>query len=461
MNKIVDSIDNFMIMLQKPVMFLLNKSCLIVKKLTDKQRDRITLCLSCIFAGFLFWTISRFNLIDMPKKAILFTLGMIVITFVNCDREIKPVKWRLSIMIPYLIVAILMIVTSFTHDTGRGELELIGLIMIFILIPFYIVIGNKNSEEIEDFFCIVAKGFCYIGLLYILVTILFFPQATQYIPEGSSPFVDYLGIHKNPNTLGCVLLPSVACSIYLYYKQKTVDKLTTTGIKKSQLSKTNYWEMFISLIVIAGSFQLMVLSVARASQLSTLMMGIVGCVALIVVYWKNEIGNKRIYGTVLVIIGIVFIITLQPIISHLFSYVQTVYATTDELSLYDKLNVLSSGRMDIYVYYLKNLSLFGTDVSSIYISPSGRGMYAHNTFLDVAFKSGILAGVTYLIMIIMTFFYALKTFVCSKGIEGTLGVIVIVGFVIYSMFETAIMPFHHGINAMAYIAMASFVVKKA
>ncbi len=438
MESITNPIQKIMMKIQMPFVVVLNKCLGLTGRLSSKQRSILTFVLAAFFSIFLLIVISRFNPIDMQKKAIVFIIGMIAIILVNLDKKLEVKPWNLSIIVPYYIVAILMIITSFTHNTGRGELEIIGLIMIFIFTPFYILIGNKSGEEMENFFAIIAKGFCYTGLAYIVVLFLFFPQATQYVPDTGIPLREYAGINTNPNALGFVLCSIVACSMYLYVRGK---------------------EKVVPLVVIASSLQLMVLSIARASQLAFVVMLILMLICMIY-YYKTNL-NKLGKGIILGGIAAGFVVASQPLWEYLFNYIQIVNATAGEenQSLYDKLNLLSTGRLEIYVHYIENIGLFGTDASHMY-RKNDVAYYAHNSFIEIAFKSGIFAGIAYVVMIFTSLFYSIRLFIKSKGGRSLFGVIVIGGFICYSMIETAIIPFHDGFVALVYFAVAGVIVKE-
>ncbi len=453
MNVVLDKIQWLIMKMQCFLILPLNWSYKYTAKFTKRQREIFTFILASLFSVFLIWTISRFNLIDMPKKSIVFMFGMILVAVVNVDRKLKPKEWNMVVMVPYYIVAALMLITSFTHNTGRGELHLISIIMFFFMPLLYIVLGNKNDREVERFYVLLTKAFCYTGCVYIFITILFFPKTTQYIPESGVAFNEYLGINLNPNAFGFVLCSIVACSIYLYVLNN---------------------KKIVPLIVIALSIQLMNLAVARTSMITYAAMIFAMLVAMILMfawYKKYHIGkenilsfhspNKRWKWIAYILCAIIFVIVSQPLWVMLYDFVQTAYANSETtMSTYDKLNSLLSGRLEIYKHYIEHITWFGTDSSQIYYNWSGVGMYAHNTFLDVAFKSGIFAGIAYLIMIISVFIYSIKYFISSKGEYGLFGIIVTIGFTIYSMFETAIMPFHDGLTALLYISIGVVVVKR-
>ena len=63
----------------------------------------------------------------------------------------------------------------------------------------------------------------------------------------------------------------------------------------------------------------------------------------------------------------------------------------------ETLNEISTGRLDIYLAFLKNLTVSGHTEMRIPVEGNFSNMYAHNAFLQIAYNCGIPTGVLYLL----------------------------------------------------------------
>ena len=117
----------------------------------------------------------------------------------------------------------------------------------------------------------------------------------------------------------------------------------------------------------------------------------------------------------------------------------------------DSLNDLSSGRLTIYLAYLKRLSFSGSDLLRIPVEGFDTPMFAHNAFLQLAFNCGLLGGVLYTahtFLCLLTGLFSRKRAEAAKA-----GVILLAGYAVCGMFESIEM-FYYPILFCAFLGTA-------
>jgi len=105
------------------------------------------------------------------------------------------------------------------------------------------------------------------------------------------------------------------------------------------------------------------------------------------------------------------------------------------VSGYESVNELSTGRIAIYLEYLKNLSFIGHSYERMYIESEAAATYAHNVFLQTAYNCGIIAGVVYLAYCVFCLVYGLRRYL-KKDQFSLYSVMAISTYVVCGMFES-------------------------
>lgn len=105
------------------------------------------------------------------------------------------------------------------------------------------------------------------------------------------------------------------------------------------------------------------------------------------------------------------------------------------------LHAYSNGRMDIWKAYLKVLNIRGHDGMSINIDGSDI-MHAHNSFLQLAYDTGILTGIVFLGLYMLALVRAVYLYIMSKkrATKALLPVMLIGAFGVVSLIEWAFHP---------------------
>ena len=122
------------------------------------------------------------------------------------------------------------------------------------------------------------------------------------------------------------------------------------------------------------------------------------------------------------------------------------------------LNAVSSGRLEIWQYCIKQSSLLGNDIENkpIIVSDTSHPIYhAHNTVLELLLRSGVFAGGLFFLLELYCACWILRC-VFSRGINTSyelFAVMAITAFGIASLFDIVVLPFAKQTVAMFYLSL--------
>lgn len=379
------------------------------------QRTRSILmysCLTIIIVSTYFYQAKRFFLYDYPAmlNSFIGTCAFIGFLIVSIDRKIEMVKIRSWLMYVLMLCGIVIVVSGIHHYIGYSYI-LMGLFMTFLMPPFIIVWCYRRDFD-TLFRCIAIIGvLCFI--CYYFVNMIYAPAGMDDTFWGR-----YGGIAADPNGVAKSAVASCVCGIYLL--------ITWTGRKKIWM-----------IPIISASIGMTLMTVSRANLIALGCILIWGMICGIkhCYHHRDRILLKRIilYAFFLVVLIPVFINGLQlknvlekettKTVSET-QVVTSVDSTEPSLSSIqvDKvieqrmqqektvdngmdLNAVSSGRLEIWQYCIKQSSLLGNDIENkpIIVSDTSHPIYhAHNTVLELLLRSGVFAGgVVFLIRTIL------------------------------------------------------------
>ena len=369
------------------------------------QRTRSILmysCLTIIIVSTYFYQAKRFFLYDYPAmlNSFIGTCAFIGFLIASIDRKIEMVKIRSWLMYVLMLCGIVIVISGIHHYIGYSYI-LMGLFMTFLMPPFIIVWCYRRDFD-TLFRCIAIIGvLCFI--CYYFVNMICAPAGMDDTFWGR-----YGGIAADPNGVAKSAVASCVCGIYLL--------ITWTGRKKIWM-----------IPIISASIGMTLMTVSRANLIALgciLIWGMI-CGIKYCYHHRDRILLKRIilYAFFLVVLIPVFINGLQlknvlekettKTVSET-QVVTSVDSTEPSLSSIqvDKvieqrmqqektvdngmdLNAVSSGRLEIWQYCIKQSSLLGNDIENkpIIVSDTSHPIYhAHNTVLELLLRSGVFAG---------------------------------------------------------------------
>ena len=432
------------------------------------QRTRSILmysCLTIIIVSTYFYQAKRFFLYDYPAmlNSFIGTCAFIGFLIASIDRKIEMVKIRSWLMYVLMLCGIVIVASGIHHYIGYSYI-LMGLFMTFLMPPFIIVWCYRRDFD-TLFRCIAIIGvICFV--CYYFVNMICAPAGMN------NTFVErYRGIAADPNGVAKSAVASCVCGIYLL--------ITWTGRKKIWM-----------IPIISASIGMTLMTASRANLIALgciLIWGMI-CGIKYCYHYRDRILIKRIvlYVLFLVVLIPVFLSGLQlknvlekeTIKTVSETQVVTSVDSTEASSFsveVDKvigqrmqqgkttdngmdLNAVSSGRLEIWQYCIKQNSLLGNDIENkpTIVSDTSRPIYhAHNTVLELLLRSGVFAGGLFFLLELYCAYWILRR-IFSRGINTSyelFAVMAITAFGIASLFDIVVLPFAKQTVAMFFLSL--------
>lgn len=298
---------------------------------------------------------------------------LMIVAILSMRKELTTVQWRPSLIVPYMLFALGLVVIGLMHPIGGGY-GFFGLMLLSVYPCLYLTWNNRG--DYEELFDKIAVAFMVTGTAYFLWF--------SYLDLNNLEPIRYdrhLGTMYNSNFL-TFLGASIGCAS-LYYLYRCLTK-----------GKKNYIVICYCLISIAIGATLTIKGAGRSA------MFIVFVNALVVVFFlvkraiissedKRAIRRKSVIVGMLAVIGIIIAVV--------------VFGASHSAFIFDRFNFsnqnleqFSTGRIGLWKSYAQHLTLLGHDMSSVDWKSLTVGIdtrHAHNNFLDYAYRSGIVVGV--------------------------------------------------------------------
>ncbi|MEF9998655.1 MAG: O-antigen ligase family protein [Lachnospiraceae bacterium] len=313
---------------------------------------------------------------------------------------LELVNWNKKLLYPTYCFSLCFLIAGISTKS----ISYIAYAIIFgIVILGFIFVWNNVKEYgmlFHSFSCALEISF-YIVLLISVI----------FCPLGHGQYNSLFG---NPNSLGCYISTLVSTQIYLI--EKDCD---------------NHRKRHLIILVIAIAFGLL-----SASRTTLICMGISLILCGVYNYKKGksckEIVRKFLQLLLIIVLGYCIVSTclkygtngIMHVEKKLFNKAYTldsyVYAARYQNQgtaqiLKDRIekgitntDEIGSGRMDIWKKYLEKISFSAHKQENIAIGMihgNPQYYYAHNVFLQLAYSAGALSGISFLLLIIMVFYY--------------------------------------------------------
>lgn len=111
------------------------------------------------------------------------------------------------------------------------------------------------------------------------------------------------------------------------------------------------------------------------------------------------------------------------------------YFLTSEAEMYEE--DVSNGRFDIFKSYIEHWNMTGHEAMGVPLADGSIAVHAHNTFLQLIHDNGLLTGIVFVVLGVVSFFYAVVRYVKEKKEDSylILTVAVITAFAVAGLVE--------------------------
>ena len=366
---------------------------------------------------------------------------MIVLAVMSVKGELARIRWNKWIVYPYLFTAVYMVFACFHHYPGMSY-DAFPLQLLIFFPEIYFV--WENRKQYDMYYNWLAKSSFLIGVVLIVVTLLFAPMGEDTAVSGR-----YCGLTTNPNILAMLLMVSLSGTLFLL-RPKTKAAL-------------------FYVVVVGIHMGLMMLTDSRGG----IIVGVMEIAAWAVLSIRREYQNSGMKFVAIVIAFVIGIAACVPVTSVIVNrgreseitvadtqadVTETENKSNDRFSSEGKdLNTFTSGRIEIWKWYISRFTIFGNDCTEHKVQidgTSGSTSYAHNTYIEIAYRYGIPAGVSYVFFMCALIVYLIRAaLIRGKSSYVLIVVLFSLAYFIESMLEIMTLPFDRGPVTMFYLSL--------
>ncbi len=329
----------------------------------------------------------------------LMTMACLILFIIaSVDRPIKRVSNRSGFIYIYIVCAVCMLIAWLLHSVGKLE---INIVMISFVMPAFYLVWN-NRKDYATLFKNISAGFIASMAVWLMANFIFFPHA-QYFRQGNNA---YMGMSANENTLAMCMSGALICSIYMFSVTKGLSKYLYIALSA----------VFMGTII---------LTTARASFLGAA----VSILAWLIYYIKNYVIGKNsreneILPLVILIVALFLSSYVTKGLMEIVGIERADAETSTETEVYapvhsplgDKINTLTSGRLDLWQYHIKDPKIFGADYDEYWEKAHSEGVTldAHNSTIGITYRFGYLAGISFLLIQAFAIWFVIKAIFMRK-----------------------------------------------
>lgn len=358
--------------------------------------------------------------------------GIIVAGIDHKIEKIQAKKWLIYVL---MLCGIVVFISGLHHFITYSYM-IMGLVMCTMMPAFIIVWGGNKGISI--LFRMVAWVLSICFAIFIVLNLIVAPISDPaYFVEGR-----YFGIAADPNGLAKIAVTASTSAIYMIVVQKSIKKIP-----------------FICILAIA-----FVITFLTASRTNLIALVLVCAVALVMIV-KSYIIDKEISAKKILVVGCILILVSGMVLIGVSSISNgdnssTIGSRLSQGLLEDgsvDLNALSSGRINIWTFCIEKTNLIGNDITGgiVDIQSGVDNDHAHNTVIELLYRSGIIAGVCMLLIELYCIGWTIKTiFIRRKNSQiEIISALFITAFLIASMFDIVVLPFAKMTTFLFYLCM--------
>ncbi|NLD19047.1 MAG: hypothetical protein GX663_02210 [Clostridiales bacterium] len=444
--------------LQRFYMLVLNPIFIVTGRINEKHRNVVIfICMFLIMSQiFLYTTYEKYGIpFGYAKLFIVNTVLLMIAIMFSVKAPLCVVKWNKAIYMPWFIFALLVAATGIHHNVTGAFLFFAGLMV--IIYPCLFFVWN-NRKDYMTLFNICSESIITMTVIYFVICLVTSPY------QGAEA---YFGISVNPNSVGVLGVAGVISSLQLMCTEKK--------------------RLWVYCVVFGMSCTMIYLSASRASVIAGFCSFVVFAICCFrgLDKEKPEIIRKTIMFAVVIIVVLISIVGYKYVLVNVTPQISSaIVAKSVDKQLDDKMvtdvkgssylidkfqkgddvNTFSSGRITIWKEYISKLNIIGNERGNdgLYIPSSGIKMAAHNTYLEIAYRSGIFAGLLYGWIAIYSAVYTFRFLFGKKLFDIKLSLIpmAVMAFGVLSNLERAIYPVEKVHIFLFFIALAPMFVSQ-
>lgn len=441
--------------LQKIYIAILNPFCGISEKIDSKIKKRIIYGVCFLLYGTCYCWYSIIGMgtpLTLLSRMLESIVLIVVLIFLGLEKPLKPVKWNKLVVYTWFTLGMLIFIMGFFNEQNTGY-WMTGPVIALGFPCFYMVYGKQ--EKYEMIFDAVCKSAAIISIIYFFICV-FGEYFSDNVWDASNR---YNGLTIDANKIGELCLASFCCLIYfMHVNEKRIWKVITIislGMIVSQVYFTQSRTTILAMIFILGFYFIILL--------------------------KDSITVKKA-GIILKPAGALLIAAVIAIISsNIINVVHTNYQEAQLVNISEPsnnsvsvesdqegenvqaepseedteyrnllpekgadMNSFSSGRLFIWQTYAEGFNWIGNPADAeVPISPLIRQRTAHNSLVEITYRSGYITGAVYLLLVMITGIYILRVMFRnnSKNRNGDYFMaITSIGYIIFTSLMSSFNP---------------------
>ena len=422
--------------LQKIYIFFLNPFCRLSEKIESRIKTKLIYVTCFLLYGicYVWYTMVAFDHVPTLLSRMFQGIVLVVIlVFLGLDKPLKTVKWNKLFAWVWFLLGAVIFIMGFITEQNPGY-WMTGPVIAIGFPCLYMVYGEeKKYMVLFDAFCKAAIIITIIYFFASLVGEFFRPMAWGL--DGR-----YNGIAQDSNRVGELCIMSFSCIMFYFYTSK----------------KNRFWYLaIVSLGIVLGQVYL---TQSRTTILAIIAMIIFYFIVFIRDFVKkgkekkiNRIKTIVIFACLAMIIAGITVFITTEVRDHNPNRVLYEEEYRDVLPEGQDLNSYSSGRFKIWGLYADGFNFFGnTRDLEVSISDEIYQVNAHNSLIEITYRSGYIAGLLFLAIEIYVGLFILWVMFRKKNSGYIEGDVLIATNAIGFMLFTNLMPAYNPITAFSF-----------
>lgn len=363
--------------------------------------------------------------------------ALIVLAVAGCRSRtgIRSLRYSRAFWFGWILCFAMMFIMSFVHPVKRTYF--MWGVSCFFIFPL-IFIGWRDKERFKELCRTVSEIVLVVAYIFILLSIMLVPFFSRG-PLGST-MPDYIGMAVNPNNNGMLVIAFYGPIMYLLLaerRRKAIYYLIPMGVcvAISVISSCRTAELGLILQTFGGLIYYYLYSIRPAGEK---------------IQWKKLVAAILIISAVALASGVIL---------KQFDNMNLEVHAADSIDasagpVFDKLNQLSSRRLDITLTYIQQSTFWGHG------SPDGpiiqwrdASKWSFNNAVDILYISGVIPFAGCVIWMLSAIIFILR---CLAGREERrpeylFTVVTLAGYFTEFMLEVTMNPITTSLVLLAYL----------